>query len=90
METKISEKLMAKGITPNLRGFYYLKEAVNLVIDDRDYLFSLTKRLYPEIAKKHDTTPGCVERAMRHALSKTDDKTTVGAFIGTFVEMFEQ
>ena len=42
--------------------------AIILSVNDMEMLNSITKILYPTIAKKHQTTASRVERAIRHAI----------------------
>lgn len=55
-------------ISPALRGYRYLREAVMLVYEDQNALNEVTGYLYPTIAQIFDTTPSRVERAIRHAI----------------------
>lgn len=68
MEKMISVKLRQLGVPTNIRGFDYLKTAIVLVDADHNYIYAITKRLYPDIAREHDTTPTRVERNIRHAI----------------------
>lgn len=79
LETKIIEILHRLGISPLLLGYSYLKEAIKLSYKDNTYyLKNITKRLYPDIAKKFKTILSRVERAIRHtiecAYKNGDDK----------------
>ncbi|MBU3158322.1 sporulation transcription factor Spo0A [Clostridium frigoris] len=56
------------GIPTNLKGYMYIREAIVMVINDNELLSLVTKKLYPAIGKKFNTTPSRVERSMRHAL----------------------
>ncbi len=56
------------GVPAHIKGYIYLREAIQMVIDDLDLLTAVTKELYPSIASKHDTTASRVERAIRHAI----------------------
>lgn len=67
-EERAAELLVRLGIRPNLKGYHYLKTAVRLCTKDREELDGITKRLYPDIARKHGTTAGKVEHAVRHAI----------------------
>lgn len=60
--------LRETGVPANLRGYSYLKEAIDLAVADQSIIHRLTKRLYPAVAEKFQTTPSCVERAMRHSV----------------------
>lgn len=68
MNTKIIELLRKFGIPASVKGYGYLKTALDLCWEDKSYLESITKRLYPAIAKWHNTTASRVERAIRHAI----------------------
>lgn len=74
LQLKITDSLIRLGVPAHILGFDYLREAISLVICDRSYIQSLTTRLYPEIAKKFDSTPSRVERAMRHAVEVAFDR----------------
>lgn len=65
----ITDKLHRLGVPSNLKGFKYLLEGIRLVYNNPNYTGKITKKLYPEIALKYDSTPSKVERAMRHALT---------------------
>lgn len=67
-ELKISETLKELGTPADLLGYYYLKYAIELMLQDMSLMKSITKKLYPMIAKKFNTTCSKVERAVRHAI----------------------
>lgn len=56
------------GITANIKGYHYLRDAILLVHEDFELMSHLTTGLYSIVAKKHNSTPQRVERAMRHAI----------------------
>ncbi len=56
------------GVPAHIKGYQYLREAIMMSVDDIEMLNSITKILYPTIAKKFQTTPSRVERAIRHAI----------------------
>lgn len=66
--------LMEMGMPANLRGFFYLRTAVALVLSDPTYMKSITGRLYNDIGKLEETTGSRVERAIRHAIDITFEK----------------
>lgn len=68
--TKIENILMEMGTPAGTKGFNYIADAVEY-IDENGTDISVTKELYPEIAKKRNTTSSRVERAIRHALNVT-------------------
>lgn len=56
------------GVPAHIKGYMYLREAITMVYHDIELLGSITKVLYPDIAKKYNTTSSRVERAIRHAI----------------------
>ena len=56
------------GVPAHIKGYQYLREAIVISVLDMDMLNSITKSLYPEIAKRFQTSPSRVERAIRHAI----------------------
>jgi two-component system, response regulator, stage 0 sporulation protein A len=56
------------GVPAHIKGYMYLREAISMVYNDIELLGSITKVLYPDIAKKFNTTASRVERAIRHAI----------------------
>lgn len=56
------------GVSANVSGFYYIRCAVELIINDAGLIKSISKGLYPLVAKQFDTTASRVERAIRHAV----------------------
>ncbi len=68
MNPEIVELLRRVGVPANIKGYIYLKDALDMCYSDRSYFEAITKRLYPGIAKREDTTPSRVERAIRHAI----------------------
>ena len=68
LETDVTQMLHEIGIPAHIKGYQYLRDAIILSVDDMEMLNSITKILYPTIAKKYQTTPSRVERAIRHAI----------------------
>jgi len=56
------------GIPAHIKGYQYLREAICMTVKDPDLMNAVTKILYPDIAKKYQTTASRVERAIRHAI----------------------
>ena len=67
-EKTIQEKLLKIGIMPNVKGYRYWVKAILLVKKDPSLQESITKGLYPKVAKEMGTTGTRVERALRHAI----------------------
>ncbi|ERM49144.1 sporulation transcription factor Spo0A [Clostridioides difficile P53] len=68
IETEITNIIHEIGVPAHRKGYLYLREAIKMVIDNVELLGAVTKELYPSIAKKFNTTPSRVERAIRHAI----------------------
>ena len=62
------------GVPAHIKGYQYLREAIMIAVNDMDVINALTKVLYPMVAKKFDTTPSRVERAIRHAIEVAWDR----------------
>ncbi len=67
-ECNISELLKRVGIPVNIKGFRYLKNAIEIVSTDFSNLDKITKRLYLQVANNFNSTPTRVERDIRHAI----------------------
>ena len=67
-ESSIATILRELGIQPHLKGYEYLKTAIKLKSSRGEEMESITKHLYPEVAKRHKTTGGKVEHGIRHAI----------------------
>lgn len=68
LEEDVTEIIHEIGVPAHIKGYQYLRDAIIMVVNDVDMLNSITKVLYPGIAKKYQTTPSRVERAIRHAI----------------------
>ena len=68
IEEKITNIFLLIGIPAHIKGYHFLREAIKMVVENGDIINSITKELYPGIAKKFKTTPSKVERAIRHAI----------------------
>lgn len=68
LEAQATRLIHEVGVPAHIKGYHYLRDAIIMCVNDMDMLNSITKILYPEIAKKHQTTASRVERAIRHAI----------------------
>lgn len=68
LEEQITNIIREIGIPAHIKGYMYLREAINIAIYNVECLSSVAKELYPEVAKKFNTTASKVERAIRHAI----------------------
>lgn len=68
LETDVTNIIHEIGVPAHIKGYQYLRDSIIMSVNDIEMLNSITKILYPTIAKKHQTTPSRVERAIRHAI----------------------
>jgi len=68
MEREVTDLIHEVGVPAHIKGYQYLREAIMMSVEDMEMLNSITKILYPTIAKKYQTTASRVERAIRHAI----------------------
>ena len=74
LEAMITEILHQIGVPAHIKGYHYLREAIILSIKNSDIVNSVTKLLYPTVAKTYHTTASRVERAIRHAIEVAWDR----------------
>lgn len=84
LETRVTNILHEIGVPAHIRGYHYMREAILMAIADIDVLNYITKELYPSIAKKCNTTPSRVERAIRHAIEVAWSRGKVDAIDSIF------
>ncbi|NBJ92854.1 sporulation transcription factor Spo0A [bacterium 1xD42-62] len=68
LEKDVTDMIHEIGVPAHIKGYQYLREAIMMSVENPDMLGSITKVLYPTIARKNQTTASRVERAIRHAI----------------------
>ena len=68
LQKKITKVLHTLGVPSHIKGYLYIRDSINIMYNQPDSLGGITKEIYPEIARKYNTTPSRVERAIRHAI----------------------
>lgn len=68
LEEKITNIFLTVGIPAHIKGYQFLREAIKMAIDNPEIINSITKKLYPSIADRFETSASKVERAIRHAI----------------------
>ena len=68
LDEKITAVFLSVGIPAHIKGYHYLREAIRMVFYKPELISHITKELYPGIAKRFNTSPSKVERAIRHAI----------------------
>lgn len=89
MEAQVTKIIHQIGVPAHIKGYQYLRTAILMTIEDNDIINSVTKVLYPSVAKKYATTTSRVERAIRHAIEVAWDRgdlDTLNSFFGYTVQ----
>lgn len=84
LQVRISRILTTLGVPAHIKGYHYLREAIAAVVNDMSLVNYITKGLYPMVAKKFQTTPPRVERAIRHAIDVALDRGDWETFMKIF------
>lgn len=84
LDEKISEIFISIGIPPHIKGYGYLREGIKMTIENPFVINSVTKELYPSIAKRFNTTSSKVERAVRHAIEVAWNRGRIDAINAIF------
>lgn len=84
LEARVTNMLHEIGVPAHIRGYHYIREAIIMSVNDIEVLNYITKELYPSIAKKCNTTPSRVERAIRHAIEVAWNRGKVDAIDNLF------
>ena len=77
LEVMVTEIILQIGVPAHIKGYHYLRDSIILAVEDPDIINSITKLLYPTVAKKNGTTSSRVERAIRHAIEVAWDRGDV-------------
>ena len=89
IETQVTKIIHQIGVPAHIKGYQYLRTAILLTIQDSDIINSVTKVLYPSVAKKYATTTSRVERAIRQAIEVAWDRgdvDTLNAYFGYTIQ----
>ncbi|MBO5452708.1 MAG: sporulation transcription factor Spo0A [Clostridia bacterium] len=84
LETKVTNVIHEVGVPAHIKGYQYLREAILMTIDNMEVINSITKLLYPTVAKRYNTTASRVERAIRHAIEVAWDRGDTDVLNGFF------
>lgn len=84
LEVVVSQIMHQIGVPAHIRGYQYLREAIILSVNNSEMISSVTKILYPTVAKAFKTTPSRVERAIRHAIEVAWDRGDVDVLSSYF------
>ncbi len=84
LEMTVTNVIHQIGVPAHIKGYHYLRESIMLSINNVEMINSITKQLYPTVAKAFNTTPSRVERAIRHAIEVAWDRGDVDTLNGFF------
>lgn len=89
LEAQVTKIIHQIGVPAHIKGYQYLRTAIIMTIHDNEVINSVTKVLYPSVAKKYGTTSSRVERAIRHAIEVAWDRgdlDVLNSFFGYTVQ----
>lgn len=89
LETQVTNVIHKIGVPAHIKGYQYLRTAIMMTIENNDLINSVTKILYPSVAKKYQTTSSRVERAIRHAIEVAWDRgdiDTLNSYFGYTIQ----
>lgn len=89
IETQVTRIIHQIGVPAHIKGYQYLRTAILMTINDSEIINSVTKVLYPSVAKKYQTTTSRVERAIRHAIEVAWDRgdvDTLNSYFGYTIQ----
>lgn len=89
IETQVTKIIHQIGVPAHIKGYQYLRTAILMTIENNDIINSVTKILYPTVAKKYQTTTSRVERAIRHAIEVAWDRgdvDTLNSYFGYTIQ----
>ena len=89
MESQVTKVIHQIGVPAHIKGYQYLRTAILMTIEDNEVINSVTKILYPSVAKQYQTTSSRVERAIRHAIEVAWDRgdvDTLNAYFGYTIQ----
>ena len=89
LEALVSDIMRQIGVPAHIKGYQYLRTSIILCVKDKSMLSSVTKILYPTVAKEYSTTASRVERAIRHAIEvawSRGDVDVLSSFFGYTIQ----
>ncbi|MBQ3861919.1 MAG: sporulation transcription factor Spo0A [Clostridia bacterium] len=89
IETQVTRIIHQIGVPAHIKGYQYLRTAILMTVQNSDVINSVTKVLYPSVAKKYQTTTSRVERAIRHAIEVAWDRgdvETLNSYFGYTIQ----
>ena len=89
IESQVTKVIHQIGVPAHIKGYQYLRTAIIMTVNDGDIINSVTKILYPSVARQYQTTSSRVERAIRHAIEVAWDRgdvDTLNSYFGYTIQ----
>lgn len=89
IESQVTKIIHQIGVPAHIKGYQYLRSAIMMTVADGGVINSVTKVLYPSVAKEYSTTTSRVERAIRHAIEVAWDRgdiDTLNSYFGYTIQ----
>ena len=89
LESRVTKVIHQIGVPAHIKGYQYLRTAILMTMENNEIINSVTKVLYPTVAKKYGTTTSRVERAIRHAIEVAWDRgdvDTLNSYFGYTIQ----
>ena len=89
LESQVTRIIHQIGVPAHIKGYQYLRTAIIMTVNDNEIINSVTKILYPSVAKQYKTTSSRVERAIRHAIEVAWDRgdvDTLNSYFGYTIQ----
>ncbi len=89
VEAQVTKIIHQIGVPAHIKGYQYLRTAILMTVENSEIINSVTKVLYPGVAKKYQTTTSRVERAIRHAIEVAWDRgdvDTLNSYFGYTIQ----
>lgn len=84
LEKRVTNIIHEVGVPAHIKGYQYIRDAIIMSVNNVEVINQITKQLYPDLAKKHKTTPSRVERAIRHAIEVAWNRGQIDAVESIF------
>lgn len=92
LDSQIVATLLEIGVPTRIKGFRYLRTAIKMAVENPDTIHAITKKLYPQVAKAHNTTPSCACQAIHYAIEVAwyrGDLDTLGRYFGNSISIMK-
>jgi len=84
LDIEVTHILHHLGVPAHLKGYLYLREAIRIAYYEIEDSGPMARKLYTDVAKKYETTPSRVERAIRHAIETAWKRGSADVLSKTF------